>query len=308
VYRHEIPGGQLSNLRQQAIALGLAGRFEEIERLYARCDELLGRLVKVTPTSKVVGDLALYLLSAGIDPDDLRSDPGAYDLPDSVIGFLRGELGAPPRGWPEPFRSRALVGRKERQADERVLEEGMTASTGEDRRAHLNRLMLPGPAADRAATEERWGDVSVVPTRAFLYGLETGEELAVDLEPGVRLYIRLEAITEADDRGIRTLLVLLNGQQRPIDVLDRSLEPEVPVREKADPNNDAHIAAPMTGVVTLAVDEGERISAGQQIATVEAMKMESAIRAPTDGTVERLAVPSGRNVEPGDLLAVLEPG
>ncbi|CAA9395628.1 MAG: Pyruvate carboxylase [uncultured Rubrobacteraceae bacterium] len=308
VYRHEIPGGQLSNLRQQAIALGLAGRFEEVERLYAHCDELLGRLVKVTPTSKVVGDLALYLLSAGIDPDDLRSDPGAYDLPDSVIGFLRGELGAPPRGWPEPFRSRALVGRRERQADGHVLKEGTTAPDGEDRRARLNRLMLPGPAAERAAAEERWGDVSVVPTRAFLYGLETGEETAVDLERGVRLYVRLEAITGADDRGIRTLLVLLNGQQRPIDVLDRSLEPEVPVREKADPSNDAHVAAPMTGVVTLAVREGERVGAGQQIATLEAMKMESVVRAPTGGTVERLAVPSGTNVEPGDLLAVLEPG
>jgi pyruvate carboxylase len=308
VYRHEIPGGQLSNLRQQAIALGLAGRFEEVERLYARCDEVLGRLVKVTPTSKVVGDLALYLLSAGIDPDDLRSDPGAYDLPDSVVGFLRGELGTPPRGWPEPFRSQALVGRKERQPDGRVSEEGMAAPAGEDRRSRLNRLMLPGPAAERAAAEERWGDVSVVPTRAFLYGLETGEEIAVDLEPGVRLYVRLEAITEADDRGIRTLLVLLNGQQRPIDILDRSLEPEVSVREKADPNNGSHVAAPMTGVVTLAVGEGERVGAGQQIATVEAMKMESAIRAPTEGTVERLVVPSGTNVEPGDLLAVLAPG
>ena len=307
VYRHEIPGGQLSNLRQQAIALGLAGRFEEVERLYARCDELLGRLVKVTPTSKVVGDLALYLLSAGIDPDDLRSDPEAFDLPDSVVGFLRGELGTPPRGWPEPFRSRALAGRKERKHGGGVPEEGTTAPAGEDRRERLNRLMLPGPAAERAAAEERWGDVSVVPTRAFLYGLETSEELAVDLEPGVRLYVRLEAITEADDRGIRTLLVLLNGQQRPIDVLDRSLEPEVPVREKAEPNNDAHVAAPMTGVVTLAVGEGERVAAGQQIATVEAMKMESAIRAPADGTVERLAVPSGTNVEPGDLLVVLTP-
>jgi pyruvate carboxylase len=308
VYRHEIPGGQLSNLRQQAIALGLAGRFEEVERLYARCDELLGRLVKVTPTSKVVGDLALYLLSAGIDPDDLGSDPGAYDLPDSVVGFLRGELGTPPRGWPEPFRSRALAGRKEREADGGVSEEGTTVPAGDDRRERLNRLMLPGPAAERAAAEERWGDVSVVPTRAFLYGLETGEELAVDLEPGVRLYVRLEAITEADDRGIRTLLVLLNGQQRPIDVRDRSLEPEVSVREKADPNDDAHVAAPMTGVVTLTVGEGERVGAGQQIATVEAMKMESAIRAPTEGTVERLAVPSGTNVEPGDLLAVLDTG
>ena len=176
VYRHEIPGGQLSNLRQQSIDQGLAGRFEEIERLYARCDELLGHLVKITPTSKVVGDLALYLLCAGIDPDDLESDPGSHDLPDSVIGFLRGELGTPPRGWPEPFRSRALEGREERQADGRIPEEDDTVD--EDRRGRLNRLMLPGPTSERAAAEERWGDVSVVPTRAFLYGLEKGEEVA----------------------------------------------------------------------------------------------------------------------------------
>jgi len=306
VYRHEIPGGQLSNLRQQAIIQGLAGRFEEIEILYARCDELLGHLVKVTPTSKVVGDLALYLLSAGIDPDDLESDPGSHDLPDSVIGFLRGELGTPPRGWPEPFRSRALEGREERQADGHVPEEDGTAD--KDRRGRLNRLMLPGPAAERAAAEERWGDVSVVPTRAFLYGLEKGEEVALDLEPGVRLYVRLEAITDADERGIRTLLILLNGQQRPIDVRDHSLEPETSAREKADPRDDRHVPAPMTGIVTLTVDEGATVDAGQQIATIEAMKMESTISAPTDGTVERLAVPSGTNVEPGDLLTVLEPG
>jgi pyruvate carboxylase len=308
VYRHEIPGGQLSNLRQQAIALGLAERFEEIERLYARCDDLLGRLVKVTPTSKVVGDLALYLLSANIDPDEFAEDPGPYDLPDSVIGFLRGELGAPPGGWPEPFRSRVLTRRKEKRTGERLSEEDRAALAGEDRRARLNRLMLPGPAAEQAAAEERWGDVSVIPTRAFLYGLETGEELAVDLERGVRLYIQLEAITGADDRGIRTLMILLNGQPRPIDARDRSLEPEVPVREKADPGDNGHVPAPMTGVVTLAVEEGERVDAGQQIGTIEAMKMESAISAPADGTVERLAVPSGTNVEPGDLLVVLGPG
>ena len=168
--------------------------------------------------------------------------------------------------------------------------------------------MLPGPAAERAAAEERWGDVSVVPTRAFLYGLEKGEEVALDLEPRVRLYVRLEAITDADERGIRTLLILLNGQQRPIDVRDRSLEPETSAREKADPNADGHVAAPMTGIVTLTVDEGASVSAGQQIATIEAMKMESTISAPTDGTVERLAVPSGTNVEPGDLIAILGPG
>nr|MBA2344232.1 pyruvate carboxylase [Rubrobacter sp.] len=308
IYRHEIPGGQLSNLRQQAAAMGLAERFEEIEHLYDRCDTLLGRLVKVTPTSKVVGDLALYLLSADISFEDFESDPASHDLPDSVLGFLRGELGEPPGGWPEPFRSRALSGRDEPKEGGEVSEEDRRALGGEDRRPALNRLMLPGPAGEQAAVRERYGDVSVIPTRAFLYGLEPGEELAVDLEPGVRLYVRLEAITEADERGIKTLLVTLNGQPRPIDAQDRSLKPEVPAREKADPNDDGHVAAPMTGVVTLGVGEGDQVEAGQQLGSIEAMKMESAIRANADGTVERLAVASGTNVEAGDLLAVLTAG
>jgi pyruvate carboxylase len=306
VYRHEIPGGQLSNLRQQAAALGLAARFEEVERLYSRCDALLGRLVKVTPTSKVVGDLALYLLSAGIDPDDLAKDPASHDLPDSVIGFLRGELGEPPGGWPEPFRSRVLAARADPPSEAQLSKEDREALTSPERRAVLSRLLMPGPTADQQAAAERYGDVSVVPTKAFLYGLETGEELAIDLEPGVRLYIRLEAITETDDRGIRTLMITLNGQPRPIDAQDRSAQPQVAVREKADISTAGHIAAPMTGVVTLMVGEGDRISTGQQLATIEAMKMESAIRSPLDGIVERLAVPSGTNVEPGDLLAVLK--
>src|ERR671921_357983 len=172
VYRHEIPGGQLSNLRQQANAMGLAERFEEVEALYARCDTLLGRLVKVTPTSKVVGDLALYLLSANIPLADFESDPASHDLPDSVLGFLRGELGVPPGGWPEPFRTRALAGRYESPDDDDLSREDRAALGGEDRRPALNRLMLPGPAKEQAAVRERFGDVSVVPTRAFLYGLD----------------------------------------------------------------------------------------------------------------------------------------
>jgi pyruvate carboxylase len=308
VYRHEIPGGQLSNLRQQALALGLAERFEEVEALYARCDALLGRIVKVTPTSKVVGDLALYLLSAGIDPAELEANPGKYDLPDSVIGFLRGELGDPPGGWPEPFRSRALESRGAEPKEVAISEEDRAALAGEDRRGALNRLMLPGPAREYESNRERYGDVSVVPTRAFLYGLETGDELAVDLEPGVRLYIQLEAVTEPDERGIRTLMLLMNGQPRPIDALDRSIQAEVPAREKAAANDPSHVAAPMTGIVTVAVREGERVKAGQQIGTIEAMKMESAISAPAAGIVRRVAVPSGTNVEPGDLLVVLESG
>jgi pyruvate carboxylase len=309
VYRHEIPGGQLSNLRQQANALGLSERFEEVERLYARCDELLGHIVKVTPTSKVVGDLALYLLSANIDPDELEKNPGDYDLPDSVIGFLRGELGVPPGGWPEPFRSRALEAYgagAEEAGDELTAEDREAlAESGDRRRRTLNRLLLPGPTKDYEASESRYGDVSVVPTRAYFYGLERQEELAVDLGPGVRLYIELEAVTEADDGGIRTVLCTLNGQPRPIDALDRSLEPETPRQEKADTGNLAHVAAPMTGVVTLSVEKGSFVETGQKIGTVEAMKMESSITAHASGTVERLAVSSGTKIEPGDLLLVL---
>jgi pyruvate carboxylase len=307
VYRHEIPGGQLSNLRQQAVAMGLDDRFEEIEYLYALCNDLLGRLIKVTPTSKVVGDLALYLLSARIDPEDLAKNPAAYDLPDSVVGFLSGELGEPPGGWPEPFRSRALKGRDRHSPDGRLADEDRAALAGPGRRAVLNRLLLPGPTGEQWAAEERYGDVSVVPTKPFLYGLERGEELAVELEPGVRLYIQLEAVTEADGRGIRTVLFTLNSQSRPVDARDRSLEPESPVREKADPGNPAHVAAPMTGVVTLAVAEGARVEGGARVATIEAMKMESVVTAPHGGTVARLAVGSGTNVEPDDLLLVLAP-
>jgi pyruvate carboxylase len=305
LYRHEIPGGQLSNLRQQAISMGLGDRFEEVEKFYDRCDKILGRLVKVTPTSKVVGDLALYLLSANIDPDEFAREPASYDLPDSVIGFLRGDLGIPPGGWPEPLRSKVLESRGKDSSEEELSEEDQAALGGEDRRGALSRLMLPGPAREQKEAEERYGDVSIVPTKAFLYGLEPGEEVAVDLERGVRLYISLEAMTEADERGTKTLLMTLNGQSRPIDAQDRSLKPEAPAREKADASKDGHVAAPMSGVVTIAVEEGQSVGEGEQIGTIEAMKMESAIRASASASVERVAVTSGTNVEPGDLLVVL---
>ncbi|MGI8649846.1 MAG: pyruvate carboxylase [Rubrobacter sp.] len=306
VYRHEIPGGQLSNLRQQAISLGLAERFEEVEALYARCDKMLGRIVKVTPTSKVVGDLALYLLSAGIDADEFEEDPGKYDLPDSVIGFFCGDLGEPPGGWPEPFRTKALEGRERPRRDEPVPEEDRAALTGGGKRDALSRLMMPGPAKEREEAELEYGDVSVVPTRAFFYGLEAGRELAVDLEPGVRLYLELEATTEPDERGVRTLLVNVNGQLRAVDAQDNSVEPEVAAREKADMSDPGHLPAPMSGVVNFAVEEGQEVSEGDQIGTIEAMKMESAVRAQRAGKVERLALASGSRVESGDLLAVMK--
>ncbi|EHR49582.1 pyruvate carboxylase [Saccharomonospora marina XMU15] len=305
VYHHEIPGGQLSNLRSQARALGLGDRFEEIEAMYAAADRILGHLVKVTPSSKVVGDLALHLVGAGVSPEDFEAEPDKYDIPDSVIGFLRGELGDPPGGWPEPFRSKALRGRSEPRPVQPLSEEDR-GELAADRRAALNRLLFPGPTKEFQVHRESYGDTSVLPSKDFFYGLRPGEEYAVDLEPGVRLLIELEAIGEADERGMRTVMATLNGQLRPIQVRDRSVASDLPAKEKADKNNPKHIAAPFAGVVTTSVAEGDTIEAGDTVATIEAMKMEAAITAPVGGTVQRLATNSVQQVEGGDLLLVLE--
>jgi pyruvate carboxylase len=310
VYRHEIPGGQLSNLHQQAIALGLGERFEELAELYRRCNDLLGDLIKVTPTSKVVGDLALYLASSGVTPEQLAADPGRYDLPDSVIGYLHGELGVPPGGWPEPLRERVLDargGRPDRPALTIPQRRGLRDLRGRSRRDLLNHLLFPGPAAARDEFRERHGDVSVLPSWAFLHGLEPRRELQVDLAPGVRLYIGLAAVGDPDEQGIRTVVCTLNGQSRPIDVRDRSIEAEVDQVEQADPDDPAHVAAALTGVVTITVDVGETVGAGAKIGSIEAMKMESNISAPHAGTVRRVVTSSGTAVEPGDLLLVLDP-
>ncbi|NLU66161.1 pyruvate carboxylase [Streptomyces sp. HNM0574] len=307
VYEHEIPGGQLSNLRQQAIALGLGDRFEEIEAHYAAADRLLGRLVKVTPSSKVVGDLALALVGAGVSTAEFAADPGRYDIPGSVIGFLRGELGDPPGGWPEPLRSRALAGREEPPvAAELSEEEGKRlAGASDERRAVLNELLFPGPTKEFRAHRERHGDVSPLPSDLFFYGLHHGEEHNVTIAPGVQLLIGLEAISEADERGMRTVMCLLNGQLRPVQVRDRAVADDVPAAEKADRNDPGHLPAPFAGVVTLAVDEGQEVEAGDSIGTIEAMKMEAAITAPVAGTVSRVAISPIAQVEGGDLLIVL---
>jgi pyruvate carboxylase len=305
VYHHEIPGGQLSNLRTQAIALGLGDRFEQIEAMYAAADRILGRLVKVTPSSKVVGDLALHLVGSGVAPGDFEADPSSYDIPDSVIGFLHGELGDPAGGWPEPFRTKALQGRpapkpmRELSAADR---EGLKT----DRQTTLNRLLFPGPAKEFHTHREVYGDTSVLPSKDFFYGLRPGQEHVVDLEPGVRLLIELEAIGEADERGMRTVMATLNGQLRPISVRDRSVASDVPAAEKADKSNPRHVAAPFAGVVTLTVAEGDAVEAGATVATIEAMKMEASITAPRPGTVGRLAITSVQQVEGGDLLMEIE--
>ncbi|ODR10423.1 pyruvate carboxylase [Mycobacterium sherrisii] len=307
VYRHEIPGGQLSNLRQQAIALGLGDRFEEVEEAYAGADRVLGRLIKVTPSSKVVGDLALALVGASASADEFASDPGRFDIPESVLGFLRGELGDPVGGWPEPLRSAALAGRGPAKPVEQLSaeDEAGLALTGPKRQATLSRLLFPGPTKEFEEHRETFGDTSHLSANQFFYGLRQGDEHRVKLERGVDLLIGLEAISEPDERGMRTVMCIINGQLRPVLVRDRSIASTVPTAEKADRGNPDHVAAPFAGVVSVSVAEGDRVSAGQTIATIEAMKMEAPITALKDATVARVAVSSTEQVEGGDLLVVL---
>ncbi|GLZ14394.1 pyruvate carboxylase [Actinomadura sp. NBRC 104425] len=305
VYEHEIPGGQLSNLRQQAVALGLGDRFEEIERLYAAADRILGRLVKVTPSSKVVGDLALHLVAVGADPDDFAAHPERYDVPDSVVGFLHGELGDPPGGWPQPFRDRALSGRRYTPVRGELTEEEDKALAWPGVRDTLDRLLFPGPAREYREARAAYGDLSVVPTAAFLYGLQPGREVAIDLEPGVRVLAGLEAVGGLDEAGFRQVICTVNGQLRTLSVRDRSAAADAPPVERADPDEPGHVAAPFDGSVTLRVAKGERVAAGDVVATIEAMKMEAAITAAVGGTVTRLAVPEVSSVRAGDLLLVI---
>jgi pyruvate carboxylase len=304
VYDHEIPGGQLSNLRQQAIALGLGEKFEQIEAMYAAADRILGRLVKVTPSSKVVGDLALHLVAVGADPAEFAEHPEKFDIPDSVIGFLGGELGDPPGGWPEPFRSSALAGRATPSRVVELSEDDRKALTT-DRRETLNRLLFPGPTREFHAVRDTFGDVSVLDTTDYLFGLRVGEEHVVELEKGVRLLARLEAVGDADERGLRTVMCTLNGQLRPIQVRDRSVDVEVRTAERADPARPGHISAPFAGVVSLKVGEGDLVEAGSTVATIEAMKMEASITTSVAGTVQRVALAPVQQVEGGDLVLVV---
>ncbi len=309
VYDHEIPGGQLSNLRTQAIALGLGDRFEAIEAAYAGCDAVLGGLIKVTPSSKVVGDLALHLVATGTSPEALLADPAGVDLPDSVVGFLRGELGTPPAGWPEPFRSQALAGRREAKPDDPLPDDARADLGSERRRATLNQLLFPKPWADFNEHQERFGDTSVLPSRLFFYGLEPGErDVAVSLDLGVRLLVGIDAVSEPDERGDRTVMFRLNGQLRPLDVRDRSVADETPAVERVDPSDPGHVGAPFRGVASARVAVGTVVEVGDQVAVIEAMKMETVVRSPIDGTVSRVVVDGPRNVDAADLILVIEPG
>ena len=317
VYRHEIPGGQLSNLRAQATALGLEDRFEVIEDTYAAVNEMLGRPTKVTPSSKVVGDLALQLVGAGVDPAEFEANPSKYDIPDSVIAFLRGELGTPPGGWPE-LRGRVLEGRtpgevtvKEVPAEEQPH---LDSDNSQERRDSLNRLLFPKQFEEFNEFRRKYGNTEALTDTVFLYGLEEGHEYVVhyfaegsnnraDLKS---ITVRLDALGEADEKGVRNVVLTVNGQIRPMKVRDNNVESTVATVEKADPSNEGHVAAPFAGVVNPIVSVGDEVKAGDQVAVIEAMKMEASISATKDGVIERVAIGTATKVEGGDLIAVIK--
>ena len=308
IYDHEIPGGQLSNLRQQAMALGIGDRFEEVEDMYAAANKILGRPPKVTPSSKVVGDLALHLVAVGADPEDFATNPQNYDVPDSVIGFMAGALGDLPGGWPEPFRSKVLKGKTVDLSLTEVSTEDLAflSGTKQDRRATLNRLLFPEPFREFKKMRENYGSLDQVETIDFFYGLEQGKEHVIELAKGLTLFIGLEAIGTPDAKGFRTVMATLNGQLRPINVRDRKIVSEVISAEKADSTNLGHVAAPFQGVVTLKTVIGAKVELGQPLASIEAMKMEATITASIAGTVKRLAISGTQSVEAGDLILEIQ--
>ena len=244
------------------------------------------------------------LVGANADPADFEANPTRYDIPDSVIGFLNGELGDPPGGWPEPFRTKALQGRKTRpQVSDLSAEDA--AALAADPRNTLNRLLFPGPSKEFASSRESYSDLSVLGTSEFLHGLEVGTEHEVDLEPGKRLLLGVQSVSDPDERGMRTVMCTVNGQLRPVQVRDESIAVDVRQAEKADASQPGQVAAPFAGVVSLAVEVGQEIKAGAVIATIEAMKMEASITSPVGGTVQRLAIGAQQQVEGGDLLIVV---
>ena len=305
VYRHEVPGGQLSNLRAQAQALGIGDRFADVLDAYHDAALLLGNPVKVTPSSKVVGDLAVWMVASGTDRAMLEADPGRFDLPASVIAFLQGQLGIPAGGFVEPFTSQVLAGKAplaEPSIDE--ADRALLADTA-TRREALTRLMLPPEAAAFAASRRTYGDISVLPTHAYLYGLEAGVSEIIDIAPGQQMFVELDAIGELDDTGRRSVHLRANGQPVALRVIDERAPRTARKQPKADPSNPLHLAASVPGIVTVQARVGEVVRAGDRVAVIEAMKMESAVTATQGGRVEAIHVTDKSTVETGDLVITL---
>ncbi len=318
VYLHEMPGGQFTNLKEQARSIGLEGRWHEVARAYREANDMFGDIVKVTPSSKVVGDMALMMVSQGITATDVLDPDKDVAFPASVVEMLRGDLGQPFGGWPEIIQLKALgdnnpitvrPGSLLPPADFDAIRAEAEKKCGRklDDDELASYVMYPKIFTEFIAMARKYGPVSVLPTRVFFYGMHPGDEISVDLEVGKTLVILLQTIGDVDDEGQVKVFFELNGQPRAIRVPNRAAAAKVIARRKAEEGNEAHLAAPFPGTVSsVAVKEGARVKAGDVVMTLEAMKMETALRAPRPGVVGELLVHPGNMVDAKDLLAVIE--
>ena len=317
VYYHEMPGGQYTNLKEQAEALGLGNRWPEVVKAYTEVNLLFGDIVKVTPSSKVVGDMALFLVSRGIKAADVPSLPPGTAFPASVVEMLSGALGHPPGGWPRKLKQVVLgtgAAAKARRAPEPSLAKKRAALAAKLKRDATDNefychLMYPDVFAQFAAFRQTHGDISVVPTLAFLYGLKPGQEVAVEIEEGKTLFIRLLHIGDLDKSGHRTLTFELNGRPRESVVRDQAIEVETKSRSQANAADPLQVGAPIGGIVSvLAASVGAKVVKGDRLATVEAMKMLTTVYAPVSGVVAEVPVAVGDSVQAKDLLVRLQAG
>jgi pyruvate carboxylase len=330
VYLHEMPGGQYTNLREQAAAMGVAHRWPEIARAYAEVNQLFGDIVKVTPSSKVVGDMALFLFSRGIRAADvINLEPGSMPFPESVIDMMMGGLGWPDGGWPEPV-SRVILG-EQRHREARARYAAAKRKPGRETSAPINltqtradlaeklrrepseddlysHLMYPQVFADFTKHQQAYGDVSVLPTPAFFYGLGVGEEISIRIEEGKILIVRLISISAPDKDARRTINYELNGIAREAFVLDKRIAPKTKARPKADLADPTQVAAPIPGLIAaLAVSIGGKVAKGDKLLMMEAMKMQNTVYAPCAGVIAELHIALGDTVESKDLLIKIRP-
>lgn len=314
VYRHAMPGGQYTNLREQARSLGIDRHWPEVAERYAQVNEMFGDIVKVTPSSKVVGDMALFMVTSGLTPEDVTDPEKDIAFPESVIQLFRGDLGQPPGGWPKALQTKVLNGE---QPDTSRPGARLASVDLDSKRAELEKkigrkasdndlasyLMYPKVFIEFAANRRHFGDVSVLPTPVFFFGLKPDEEIAVHLEPGKTLIVRLLAVGDADENGQRRLFFELNGQPRTVTVTDTSVSATAVSNRKAEEGNPLHVAAPMPGlVVSVSAKPGQAVQKGDALVSIEAMKMETMIRAENDGEVKSVPVSVGTRVEAHDLL------
>jgi pyruvate carboxylase len=315
-----MPGGQYTNLREQAESMGLGPRWHEVARAYADVNMMFGDIVKVTPSSKVVGDMALFLVSRGMTAREFANLPEDHNLtlPNSVVDMFQGSLGEPEGGWPRRIQRIILRGGKPRRGrpgahlkpvDLKEAQAALDKKLGShaSRTDLLSYLMYPEVFLKFARNRQAYGDLEILPTPQFFFGMNRGEEISVDLEPGKTLIVKFLTVSEPHAGGTRTVFFELNGQPREVTVPDRSLQTSAAVRVKADPSIPGHVGAPIPGAVTnIAVERNETVAKGQRLLVMEAMKMQTTVYAPIAGRIKELPVKVGETVEAKDLLLVIE--